>query len=88
MAGWCLNLNDENRVGIGLSISNRYVSESQSSEQEMLAHLKRDTLNIPFNEEGTVNEVELKCEFWKCQLNANNTKELDNHIEIKHPSSS
>ena len=41
---WCLNLNDENWGGIGLSTSNlqvsESVSESQSSDLEMLAHLK------------------------------------------------
>ena len=44
VTGLCLNLNNENWGGIGLSISNLYVSqsfsESQSLELEILAHLK------------------------------------------------
>ena len=44
-----LNLNDEALGGMGLSISNLSVSQSRSSELEMLAHLKKTakTINRP-----------------------------------------
>ena len=44
----------------------------------------RDTLTIPSYEEGTVNEVQLKCRYWTCQFSSYDKKELENHIDIKH----
>ena len=44
----------------------------------------RDNIEISVYEELTVKDVHLECEYWTCQFNARDKKDLDNHITVKH----
>ena len=44
----------------------------------------RPTLNAPSYDEETVNAVQLKCQYWKCQFSSHDKRELENHINITH----
>ena len=45
---------------------------------------ERDKTIISIHEAVTEHCVNLKCEYWNCQFNAKDTKDLENHIKVKH----
>ena len=45
---------------------------------------KKESPDISVHEKETVKEIQLKCAYWTCQFNVKDTKNLENHIKVKH----
>ena len=63
------------------------ISDSITYDSPKLVHSsqeERDKTIINIHEAVTEHCVNLKCEYWNCQFNAKDTKDLENHIKVKH----